>query len=374
MGKVEDPEIAKALLGAMAAYLSPEGGALLKRRLDVGSCRDVERGRYNVGALKNLRFGYAERKSLSIGEVLSGDAVAEHQRGYRRCETSWLPPGAIPGDPADRIRLYEERHAFVAEQRGLGAAVDLSDDDLLGVGLASFATLEGAADELVRHVFRAAPRDWSVVEARELRALDRYPELARVQIPAAPELTAPLGWVPGLGPSEAAEETFRKLSSDWDGFGVVVPAVGAADADAWQSFGDAWRRRTLPPGDVGDRLVSEVKRARRIRAGLVRGDVAEAASPAFAELGRAEEVVEVEGEVEVVEEGGIRGFLAKVASPQVFVAGGFLAAMAASLFAPPSRSAEGVADDDAGPGASDVDPAYSPPGELAPGEGDSPEA
>ena len=183
MGKVEDPEIAKALLGAMAAYLSPEGGALLKRRLDVGSCRDVERGRYNVGALKNLRFGYAERKSLSIGEVLSGDAVAEHQRGYRRCETSWLPPGAIPGDPADRIRLYEERHAFVAEQRGLGAAVDLSDDDLLGVGLASFATLEGAADELVRHVFRAAPRDWSVVEARELRALDRYPELARVQNP-----------------------------------------------------------------------------------------------------------------------------------------------------------------------------------------------
>jgi hypothetical protein len=350
VAKVEDPEIAGALIAEDAAHLSREGGALLKRRLEMGSCRDAERGRYNVGALRNLRFGHVERKSLSIGEGgMPGEVIAEHQKAYRRGATSWLPPGAIPGDPAERVRLYEERRAYALEQVGraaqvgdvdrgpaadVGAAVDLSDDDLLGVGLASFPTLAKAAREIVRHVYRAAPRNWQGVEAGELRALDRYPDLVRVPIPAAPELTAPLGWVPGVGPSEAAEETFRKLAADWDGFSVAVPAVGAAEADAWRSFSEAWGKRTLLPGDVGDRLLAEVRRAQRVRAGLVRADVAEAASPAFSEVGRAE------AEPEVEEGDGFRRFVSNFTSSRVLMAGGFVAALVASVLAPPRPMGE----------------------------------
>jgi hypothetical protein len=50
MTKETDPEVTSALLGAMAAYLSPEGGAMLRRRLDLRSCLDRDRGRYKSPA------------------------------------------------------------------------------------------------------------------------------------------------------------------------------------------------------------------------------------------------------------------------------------------------------------------------------------
>jgi hypothetical protein len=336
MTRVEDPEVAKALLGAHAAHLSPEGAAMLKRRLDMGSCLDRQQRRFNLGALKNLRFGYGERNSLSIGEgSLPGDVIAEHQKNFRRGIVSWVPPGAIPNDSSERVRLYEERRAYAVEQREkLGAGPDPlnpTDDDLLGVGLASFPTLELAADELMRFIFRAAPRDWSGVSAAELRVLDRYPDLARMPIPTAPELTAPLGWVPGAGPSPAAEEMFRKLSADWEGFGSIVPAVGAADVEAWQSFSEAWRKSKLLPTELGERLLGEARRAQRIRGARVHPQIAEEASPVFGELGEA-------ASEEPEEEGGIRGFFAKVVSPQMVTAGVFLTGLAATLFSSSSST------------------------------------
>jgi hypothetical protein len=357
--KETDPEVTSALLGAMAAYLSPEGGAMLRRRLELGSCLDHDRGRYNVGALPNLGFGYGERKSLSAGK-LAWEEVTARRTAYRQGATSWLPPGAIPDDLAERVRLYEERRGRVAAVGEAGDDADDGDDDLLGVGLASYATLEQAADEAVRHVYRAAPRDWHAVEAAELAALDHYPELVRVQVPGAPELTAPLGWAPGVGPSAGAEETHRKLVADWEGFRVAHPEVGAADVAGWQAFSDAWRRRAILPGELGDRLRAEVRRARRIRAGLVRPEVAEASpGPEGVDPGDADDPGVTPSEAP-----GPRGLVARV-----IVAGSFIAAMAAAILAPSSLS-HGAPEPTEPPEPAQLPPAPGESPDLAGGDDD----
>jgi len=349
MAKIDSTEVASALREAGASYLGPEAASYLKRRLVLGSPCDPDRGRYNVGALRNLRFGYAERKSLSIGEAMTGDVIDEHRRAYRRGLTSWIPAAAIPSSADERVRLFEERRATVASLPlgGLPGAgpIDLSDDDLLGVGLASYPSLRRAAQELVRAAYRAAPRDWSKVGEAELRALDTYPTLRRVAIPAAAELLAPLGWVPGSGPSEAAEETFRKLTSDWEAFESVVPEVGEEDVAAWRAVREAWKRGTLQPTEMGEALVAEIERARRIRASLVPKAIAEAASTALAALAGAE--AKALAEASAPEPTGFRAWLSKLGTREMVVAGGVLAAVAVALFGPAQPRPEGGEEEEA---------------------------
>ena len=335
MTKPDDAEISLALREAGASYLGPEGASYLKRRLSFGSCFDSEHERFNLGALRNLQFGYAERKALSLGEVpMSGDVIAEHQRAYRRGVTSWLPTGAIPTDASERVRLFDERRAFVVglPLGGLQEVPDLKDNDLLGVGLASYPTLRRAAQELVRATYRAAPRDWSKVGEAELAALDSYPKLERMAIPGAAELMAPLGWVPGTGPSEAAEETFRKLTSDWEAFENVVPEVEEEDVAGWRTLRDAWRAGKLQPTELGEALVVEVARAQRIRSELVRTEVAQAASVSLKELeGEGKAIAEKKAPV------GFRAWLASIGTAEMVVAAGAMVASAVALFGPAQR-------------------------------------
>ena len=342
MAKIDAAAVTQALREAGASYLSPSGATYLRRRLAMGACLDAERERYNLGALRDLSFGHAERHRISAGEaVMAGEVTAEHQRAYRRGATSWVPFGALPSDSAERVRLFEERRTYAAKLAREAEEhddpdmrlVDLDEDDVLGVGLASYPSLGRAAQELVRIAFRAAPRDWSEVEENELRALDTYPTLTSVAIPAATELQAPLGWIPGVGPSEAATETFLKLTADWEGFEAAANAsiIAAEDMAGWRQTREAWRTGKLLPGELGEALTGEVARAHRVRR-MLAGHEVEAEEGAAAHDG---------GEESAEDTGGLGGFLKQFGIGEKLMTGGLLvAATVAMLFSSEKKDPE----------------------------------
>lgn len=152
---------------------------------------------------------------------------------------------------------------------GIGAAPGPS-------GLAVFADLDEGARALVATSYRAAPRAWGDVGEAEIRALGRYP-LERLQpalgAVAAAEDAPPIGWWPGFGPSPEAEQTYRALTADWEGFdraGVgqrILPHL-RQDVIEWREFRDHWKAGDIDSSNINGALMAETARARRIRTEL----------------------------------------------------------------------------------------------------------
>jgi hypothetical protein len=189
--------------------------------------------------------------------------------------------------------------------RGVAAPVRIGDD---------------LARAVVQVAYRAAPRRWAEVGDAEMGSLDAYPARERVPVAAADaypglgvEELAQLGFgvdddgdllrVPGTGPdagsalgqddvgaapvtsalgedgrpSVAAEETFRMLLADWEGFvragvgGVVLPELGR-DRAAWRRTRDEWLTGRMNVAAVGDALDEEAARARAVRRALREND------------------------------------------------------------------------------------------------------
>lgn len=140
---------------------------------------------------------------------------------------------------------------------------------------AVFPNIDAAASALVAVSFRAAPRDWGAMTAGDLAQLARYPFTAerhqrRVAALAGKEGRAELGWWPGFGPTDEAQQTFRALTADWEAFeriGVgtrVLPFLKDDLAD-WRKFRDEWKNADIPNTEIGGRLLAQTIAARRVR-------------------------------------------------------------------------------------------------------------
>lgn len=134
------------------------------------------------------------------------------------------------------------------------------------IGPARFSTLGEAARALVSSSYRAAPREWGTVLAQELAALGNYP-IQREQP------SATLGWIPGLGPSDAAEATYKGLVADWAtfeslGVGTKILLFLREDLDQWRKFRQEWEDADIASNEIGGRLIAETVRSGRVRSYL----------------------------------------------------------------------------------------------------------
>lgn len=213
-----------------------------------------------------------------------------------------------------------------------------------GSGLASFPSIESATRAAIAVSYRAHPRDWGSVSAADLASLGNYPSTrpgasiigspSRVPVPKVDGIRyAPIGeaiaagavknddgswnltavslgeisewkWsylIPGygpytavkdyLGPTEAAQTTFRGLMADWEGFdrlGVGDKMFGPNDPDKshpdfredvkdWRRFRDAWIDGSIPGNEVGGQLNVQVGVANKIRKNLAESKVVDPA-------------------------------------------------------------------------------------------------
>lgn len=206
----------------------------------------------------------------------------------------------------------------------LGALRNLTFGEA-GQGFARFADVDAASRALVSTSYRAAPRDWSKVDAAELGRLGTYPLSPKGEASAGPPAWLPVSgvertevgefkWsylIPGygpyqvakdvvFGPSDEAKETFRGLVADWEGFDrlkvgdelfgpndPLTPKPGEpARADGvlrshpnlreqvveWRKFRDAWKAGDIP----GNELAAQLNVQRGV-ANTVRKYLAEAA-------------------------------------------------------------------------------------------------
>lgn len=140
---------------------------------------------------------------------------------------------------------------------------------------AVFPSIDAAAKALVAVSFRAAPRDWGAASDADLAQLGRYSftvqrQERRVAQLAGQQDRPELGWWPGFGPSDDAQQTFRALTADWEAFeriGVgtrVLPFLKDDLAD-WRKFRDEWKNADIDSSEIGGRLLGETIRARRVR-------------------------------------------------------------------------------------------------------------
>ena len=144
-----------------------------------------------------------------------------------------------------------------------------------GEGEAVFPNIDTAAKALVAVSFRAAPRDWGAMSAGDLAQLNRYPFTAdrhqrRTVELAGQEARPELGWWPGFGPSDEAQQTFRSLTADWEAFerigvGTRIAPYLKDDLTDWRKFRDEWKGGDIPSAEIGGRLLAQTIAARRVR-------------------------------------------------------------------------------------------------------------
>lgn len=140
---------------------------------------------------------------------------------------------------------------------------------------AVFPNIDAAAKALVAVSFRAAPRDWGAASDADLAQLGRYPFTAERQQRRTAELAGQqerpeLGWWPGFGPSDDAQQTFRSLTADWEAFerigvGTTVLPFLKDDLADWRKFRDEWKAGDIASSEIGGRLLAQTIAARRVR-------------------------------------------------------------------------------------------------------------